>query len=118
MGGAPRQAYSMTPSTRNNANWKRMMTPLARSAILLSRSDFAASRRWTMVWSVPWLAIVRNPPPITPDQNVYVFAGFTRLKEKSKARNLLVAAAACTTVPHPPGIVWSNKKNAAIDPEK
>ena len=34
-----------------------------------------------MVWSVPWLAMVRNAPPIRPDQKVYFVA---RSKEKSR----------------------------------
>ena len=31
-----------------------------------------------MVWSVPWLAMVRNAPPMRPDQKVYFVARFER----------------------------------------
>src|SRR2546429_4863584 len=48
----------------------------------LFRSLFAASNRCTMVWSVPCVAMVRNEPPITPDQNVYLVA---RFQEKSRS---------------------------------
>src|SRR5258708_12585390 len=58
--------------------------------------------------------MVRNAPPINPDQNVYFAA---RWHEKSNSRSLSPAAAAtCVTSLQPPGIRCSNTKNVAALP--
>ena len=100
------KAKSSTPINKKTANWTKTMMPLASSALRLSDSLRAASRRWTMVWSVPWLAMVRKAPPITPDQKVY-FAD--QANEKSSHCNLWPEAAAmAVNSRQPPGILCSN----------
>src|SRR5579862_7617833 len=74
--------YSSTPTSKNSVNCTSTIPPLVSSALRLSLSFRAASSRCTIVWSVPWLAMVRNAPPITPDQNVYFVAS-----ENEKSRN-------------------------------
>ncbi len=60
----------MAPTSRKSENWKSTITPLASSAILACRSLRDESSRCTINWSVPWLAVVKNAPPISPDQKV------------------------------------------------
>src|SRR5712692_74117 len=93
---------SSTPMSRKTVNCISTITPLVSNARRPSRSLRAAKSRCTIVWSVPWLAMVRNAPPISPDQNVYFVA---QLQEKSSTCNLCLAAAAtCVTSLHPPGM--------------
>ncbi len=60
--------------------------------------------------------MVRNAPPITPDQNVYFVAGF---HEKSKNCSLFPATAATwVTSFHPPGMRCSNRTSVTKLPER
>src|SRR5713226_1507037 len=60
--------------------------------------------------------MVKNAPPISPDQNVYFVA---QLQEKSSTCNLCPAAAAtCVTSLHPPGIRCSKNPNVTKLPPK
>ena len=69
-----------------------------------------------MVWSVPWLAMVRKAPPINPDQTVYFVA---RFQEKSKTCNLFPDAAATElTSCQPPGMRCRRKKRVTTLPAR
>ena len=48
-----------------------MTTQLNSSALRLSAWVLALSRRCTINWSAPWLAIEKTAPPITPAQIAY-----------------------------------------------
>src|SRR5213075_198388 len=75
------------------------------SELRASSTDFAAKYRCTWLWSVPKYDNIKNVPPITPDQNVYVFV---RLNEKSNTRNRPVAPAMCNASLGDTGICTSN----------
>ena len=78
----------------------KMTTPLESSARRLSPRFFAASIRCTISWSVPCEAMVKNVPPRTPAQKVYVVV---RLRAKLSMWNLPAAAPTAWIVAQPPG---------------
>jgi len=60
-GNAARTHKGNTPIRRNTVNWTSTMPPLAsRGAAAVAFRSSAARRRCTMIWSVPWVAMVRN----------------------------------------------------------
>ena len=62
------------------------------SELRASFTDRAVRYRCTWLWSVPKYDNIRNVPPMSPDQNVYVFF---RLKVKSNTLSRPVAPARC-----------------------
>src|SRR5947209_1532751 len=75
-----------------------------------SGTDLADRYRWTWLWSVPKYDIIRNVPPIRPDQNVYVF---DRLNEKSKTRSRPAPPARCKALLGDRGILMSSATTTA-----
>ena len=85
------------------------MTLDAASAARLALRSFAASMRCTINWSVPCEAMVRNVPPITPAQKVYVVVRFTA---KLHMWNLPAAAPNVWIAAHPPGTCAPSDQSA------
>ena len=77
------------------------MNPLVTIAFWLSRRLRHVSRRCTRSWSVPWLALVRNVPPITPAQKVNGTVG-SHVNENTCS--FPAADAACAIACQPPGV--------------
>ena len=95
-----KNAASATPMVRKSANCAMTTTPLPTRAFCASRSPRQASRRCTMSWSAPWLAIARNAPPMTPAHSVY---GLDRSNVVSIRRTPPPFAMRCAK---PPGTAW------------
>ena len=101
--------------TRKMKNCTSTNTPLTSSAFRASPGDRLHRYRCTMNWSVPCVAVVRNAPPITPDQKVYPRV---TSKAKSKTRSLPWAVATAMTSPTPPGMFCSSTTMAAPAPTR
>ena len=69
--------------TRKMKNCASTNTPLTSNAFRASPGERLHRYRCTMNWSVPCVAVVRNAPPMTPDQNVY-----PRVTSKAKSKTL------------------------------
>ena len=101
--------------TRKMKNCASTNTPLTSNAFRASPGERLHKYRCTMNWSVPCVAVVRNAPPMTPDQNVY-----PRVTSKAKSKTLSFPCADATlmTSATPPGMFCSSTTMAAPAPTR